>query len=338
MNNSYVNCFNNLISKLLTVDKGVYTCQLSKRIYNILFSDQDASKYMFYDFFSNIDSYDKNEIITNVLSIVINKCNIIINCVDDKKIKKLYNVIDKKENRHMLFEIYNYTIYGTTSGLSSEIINELSNLNRFELIALKSIILNIMKYNTIDIKNNIDDLISNKESFLTNIKYYEKNIIQLLDFYIPIYSDLSNFTCYGIFDVKDSTNVFFLIDLIREKLKKSKCFDDIFTTNLFSKEKYLHVMNYDYLINAGLGFFDSDDVEFKKTLKLILDGGIFDNETIKYIYTCYKSFSELTSLDDRIKCIKEISKDDNYAYNFIARYDIAKYEIKQKKKVAFGLK
>lgn len=337
MNNTYINCLNNLIIKFLILNKNTFDSSISKKIYDVFFSDDLVNKQIFYDHFSNLDSFDKDEIIRNILSIIVNKANIMIECTNEEKIMDVFTSIEKKENRNFIIDIVNYLQYGIVNNLPPEIVYNISkNLSRFDVTMLKSICLNIMEYNYSSIEYNLNRIINNKENFLNEPKKYKNNIIELLDFYIPIYGELYYLPTNGIFDVKDDLQIYFIFELIKVDLNSSDNIDNL-KFNLFPLKSYVYYMVYQYLINAYLGLLDKNDPHLRETLNIILNGRECDKNTIYYLFDCYKLYNNMSNLEDRIDAIKQIEKDDDFVYHTFAKYDIAIYNVKQKKKKAFGL-
>ncbi|MCM1370698.1 MAG: hypothetical protein NC181_02250 [Clostridium sp.] len=101
------NYFNLMILKFFKSTNSEYNDKLSNQIVSILLNEDETSKQLFFDFFKNISSNDKDKIVKTCIYEVINRINYVVKNSDMFKINYITNLI-KMNNRNLVVYIHNF--------------------------------------------------------------------------------------------------------------------------------------------------------------------------------------------------------------------------------------
>lgn len=300
--------------------------------------DDLNSKRMFFDSFKDALNDDKNTIINFILATIINRIFKIVNNVDINKITSIFDYIENT-NRYFVVHIPEI-IRDEKFDKLPESLKIIQTLNDYEKIFVTSICYNIICFSPNTIIWNINLIKENKHSFFKEINKYKNVIIQLLNFYMPIYNEINMLNkADKLLSAKINkryVKVLFLTEYF-EKIIKSKTFESI-CFKLSYQSEIIYYIIYQFLLCKD--DIENLDINIVNKVYEILNGTDTDIniEELNLLLEYYVFATEYYSLEDKIGKIRFYRNQDlNGIINSYASMDIIRYNELQQKKKKFGL-
>lgn len=337
-----IKSFHKMIEKLLKSNYNVYYKSISSKVLDILLSDDDTNKQLFFDYFKTVECDDKEKIVNTCSYDILSKVESIINNSSERKInniiKYIRNLIDEQElifyntDAEKVQKIAEYIetfmlsihdfLYNKKGNLNDKLKHKINNLNEYEKLALDSIVLNIMSIDFNEIKT-----IVNKDFVNTN------DFIKLLDFYLPIYKVTYYLEKEETMEEDEYIKIYSINQVLKLLLNKQ----DAIARKVLSKTEIIYYLIYQFLINISLDESSKDYIN--KVILIVKDKLEIDDDTLNYLFEYYKNYHDMCSLEEQIKDIENLKNNNlNPLLNLYASFDIADYKKLEKKKQNFGLK
>lgn len=337
-----IKSFHKMIEKFLKLNYNMYYKNISSKVLDILLSDDELNKQLFFDYFKTVECDDKQKIVNTCLNDILSKVELIINNSNEVKINDIityirnlineqklisYNTDDEKVQKiaeyieSFVLSIHDF-LFCKKGNLNDELKSKINNLNEYEKLALDSIVLNIMSVDFNEIKNIVNMDFVNIDDF-----------IKLLDFYLPIYKETYYLEKEETIEEDEYIKIYSINQVLKLLLNKQ---DDI-ASKVLSKTDIIHFLIYQFLINISLDESSKDYIN--KVILIVKDKSEIDADTINYLFEYYKNYHDMCSLEEQIKDIENL-KNNNLSplLNLYASFDIADYKKLEKKKQNFGLK
>lgn len=317
---------NRLIVKELESNNFVFSDSIVNNITNILFANDDKSNLMFYNFFQNVELYNKNQVIVRCMYNILARLNILISNCNKNKLLKISNFI-KDIDRNLVIEIPMY-LNNSCYNLYSSIKADIDGLNEYEKNYLMSLCLNLCAFTLDSIKLNIDK-ISNSTDFKNNPEKYKDIIKQLLCIYIPIYSFLGK-KKVNITQHKDYHKICYLNQFLDNEVLSRNI------SHIFPDKLMINYIAYKSILASE--YIDEENRHFYAIKSILNNDYDISQEDISSLLELAKFSIEFSTIEEDIEKIKYLYNLNINSIKLFCLLDLIKYNDIRKKKKAFGLK
>lgn len=321
-----MNSLNKLVVKELESNNFVFSESTVNNITNILFANDNKSNRIFYDFFQNVELYDKKQIVIRCIYNILTRLSILINNCNKNKLLKISDYI-KNIDRNLVIEIPIY-LSNPSYNLSSSIKTNVDSLNEYERNYLMSICLNFFAFNLDSVKLNIDK-INNNINFKNNPEKYKDIIKQLLCVYIPIYSFLGN-KKVNITQQENYHKTYYLNQLLDKKILSRNL------SQVFSDKLMINYITYKAILASE--YIDEENRHFYAIKSILNNDYDISQEDVNSLLELAKFSIEYSTIEEDIEKIKYLYNLNINSIKLFCLLDLIKYNDIKKKKKAFGLK